>query len=78
MELAPFVKELCIINEVYFLIHTDIDECVENAGICEEGACVNTDGGVICECPEGYILSPNGMKCIDVREELCYDEFYRG
>lgn len=67
-----------ITNKRNVLTHADIDECVENAGICEEGACVNTDGGVICECPEGYILSPNGMKCIDVREELCYNEFYRG
>jgi hypothetical protein len=73
-----FVERLYNSNKENVPVHTDIDECVENAGICEEGACVNTDGGVICECPEGYILSRDGVKCIDVREELCYDEFYRG
>lgn len=57
-----------------------MDECVETADICENGQCINTEGGVICECPVGYRLSdkPNSMKCIDVREEQCYDNYRRG
>lgn len=56
----------------------DIDECVENEGICEDGNCINTEGGVICECPEGFVLSTDGQKCVDIRKDLCYDHFYRG
>lgn len=58
----------------------DVDECVETRGICENGRCINTEGGVICECPVGYRLSdkPNSMRCIDVREEQCYDTYRRG
>ena len=58
---------------------SDVDECEETRGICENGRCINTDGGVICECPVGYRLSdkPNSMRCIDVREDLCYDRYIR-
>jgi len=60
-------------------IYIDVDECLETRGICENGQCINTEGGVICECPVGYQLSerPNSLKCIDVREELCYDNYRR-
>lgn len=55
----------------------DVDECVTTEEICENGRCINTEGGVICECPVGYRLSdkPNSMRCIDVREDLCYDRY---
>lgn len=58
----------------------DVDECVETRDICENGKCTNTEGGVMCECPVGYRLSerPNSMRCIDVREEQCYDSYRRG
>ena len=55
-----------------------MNECLESAGICEGGACVNTDGGFICECPEGFVHSQNGMKCIDVRQDLCFDSYHGG
>lgn len=47
-------------------------------GICDGGTCMNTDGGVICDCPEGFVLSSNGMKCIDTRQDHCYDKFLSG
>lgn len=56
----------------------DIDECVVNPGICANGICTNTDGGAFCTCHDGYILDHNTMKCIDVRQEQCYDVFSRG
>ncbi|XP_046415905.1 fibrillin-2-like isoform X1 [Neodiprion fabricii] len=58
----------------------DIDECAESEDFCENGRCINTEGGVICECPVGYQLSEkiDSMRCIDVREERCYDVFSRG
>lgn len=33
--------------------------------------------GAFCTCHEGYILDQNTMKCIDVRQEQCYDAFNR-
>lgn len=56
----------------------DIDECLVNPGICENGVCTNTDGGAFCTCPDKFILNQHLMKCIDVREEECYDSFFRG
>lgn len=61
---------------IFFYI--DINECLESPTICEGGACINTEGAVICDCPEGFLLSPNGMKCIDVRQDVCYDIFFKG
>lgn len=55
----------------------DIDECLVNPGICEHGICTNTDGGAFCTCPDGYILDHSVMKCIDVRQDECYDNLYR-
>lgn len=54
----------------------DIDECLINPGICENGVCTNTIGGAFCTCPEGYVLSHGNMKCIDMRKEQCYDQMY--
>lgn len=56
----------------------DIDECTANPGICENGVCTNTDGGAFCTCPEGFILDHHIMKCIDIRQEQCYDRIFRG
>ena len=42
----------------------DINECLEDPLICGVGACVNTDGGYNCVCPEGYVLLPGGSKHI--------------
>ncbi|XP_029674893.1 fibrillin-2-like isoform X2 [Formica exsecta] len=76
---------ICSCPPGYELDHTrrrcvDVDECVETQDICENGRCINTEGGVICECPVGYQLSdkPNSLRCIDVREEQCYDSYRRG
>ncbi|XP_003250904.3 fibrillin-2 [Apis mellifera] len=73
---------ICTCPLGYELDHTrrkcvDVDECVTTEEICENGRCINTEGGVICECPVGYRLSdkPNSMRCIDVREDLCYDRY---
>lgn len=73
-----YVNRRVLLNAIY--IHTDVDECVETRDICENGRCINTEGGVICECPVGYRLSdrPNSLRCIDVREEQCYDNYRRG
>ncbi|KAK6492730.1 fibrillin-2 [Huso huso] len=46
----------------------DVNECVENPGICSNGHCINTDGSFRCECPMGYSLDYTGVHCIDTDE----------
>ena len=56
----------------------DINECEVDLSLCEDGDCVNTEGGFQCECPRGFVLSTDGKKCVDVREELCFNAFLPG
>ena len=46
--------------------------------LCDEGDCINTQGSFKCECPTGYVLSSDGKKCVDVREELGFNTFRNG
>ena len=41
----------------------DIDECLGNNGGCEQ-LCVNSEGSFSCACNQGYILSPDGQRCL--------------
>lgn len=66
------------IIELLNILFSDTNECAADANLCEDGDCINTDGGFKCECPPGYVLSPDGKKCVDVREELCFNTFRRG
>ncbi|KAG2466989.1 FBN2 protein, partial [Polypterus senegalus] len=58
----------------------DVNECVENPGICLNGHCINMDGSFRCECPVGYGLDVSGISCVDLDE--CTEGFhnceYRG
>ncbi|XP_066459257.1 fibrillin-2 [Eleutherodactylus coqui] len=46
----------------------DVNECLENPGICTNGLCINTDGSFRCECPMGYNLDYIGITCVDTDE----------
>ncbi|XP_067114081.1 fibrillin-2-like [Osmerus mordax] len=46
----------------------DLNECLENPGICHNGHCINTDGSFRCECPMGYALNYTGIHCVDIDE----------
>uniref|UniRef100_A0AAQ5YTC0 Fibrillin 2b n=1 Tax=Amphiprion ocellaris TaxID=80972 RepID=A0AAQ5YTC0_AMPOC len=46
----------------------DMNECLDNPGICQNGICINTDGSFRCECPFGYNLDYTGVNCIDTDE----------
>ncbi|TKS74624.1 Fibrillin-1 MP340 [Collichthys lucidus] len=46
----------------------DMNECLDNPGICQNGICINTDGSFRCECPFGYNLDYTGVKCVDTDE----------
>ncbi len=61
-----------------YVLFTDINECQLNVNLCTDGVCINTDGGFICQCPESYVISEDGKKCVDVRQDLCYDGLLGG
>lgn len=52
--------KICIIS----LPFLDMNECLDNPGICQNGICINTDGSFRCECPFGYNLDYTGVNCI--------------
>ena len=49
-----------IIASVFSL---DINECAIQ-GICNNGQCVNAQGGFQCECKQGYALDAEGKDCL--------------
>ncbi|XP_042178990.1 fibrillin-2b isoform X2 [Oncorhynchus tshawytscha] len=46
----------------------DMNECLDNPGVCQNGVCINTDGSFRCECPFGYNLDYTGINCVDTDE----------
>ena len=54
---------------------SDIDECAEDRALCENGACVNTDGSFKCDCQAGFMHPRNEFNgsdctqaCVDIDE----------
>lgn len=50
----------------------DMNECLDNPDICQNGICINTDGSYRCECPFGYNLDYTGINCIG---EMLFADF---
>ncbi|KAM6963382.1 fibrillin-2b isoform 4-T4 [Aplochiton taeniatus] len=46
----------------------DMNECLDQPGVCQNGICINTDGSFRCECPFGYNLDYTGVHCTDTDE----------
>ncbi|KAG1700053.1 Fibrillin-2 [Nymphon striatum] len=46
----------------------DIDECLMDPTLCENGKCMNTDGSFRCICVDGFELDPRTNTCKDVNE----------
>ncbi|PIK56741.1 putative fibrillin-2 isoform X3, partial [Apostichopus japonicus] len=53
----------------------DIDECLEINNLCLSGDCINLEGSFRCNCRPGYILSDDGLSCIDMRRAPCFELF---
>lgn len=56
----------------------DVDECGTIEDICENGECINNRGSFQCICPSGFELSPDGTKCVDQRQEQCFERYQQG
>lgn len=60
--------DVFISNVVYFFsLSLDINECAMQ-GICDNGRCVNAQGGFKCECNQGYALDGVGQNCLGRRK----------
>lgn len=53
---------VCISLLCFFFL-TDLDECVANGRICNNGRCVNTEGSFHCVCNAGFEISQDGKNC---------------
>lgn len=42
---------------------SDIDECLQNGRICNNGRCINTDGSFHCVCNAGFQVAVDGKNC---------------
>lgn len=51
----------------------DINECMMDPTLCENGRCINTDGSYRCECREGFRLDPSRNICVDIDECLTFN-----
>ena len=51
-------------SAVFVSLPTDIDECSVNEDICNNGLCVNEDGGFLCICPARSAFDYNTMFCV--------------
>ena len=50
---------------IFFLWYcrvSDINECVENPGICQQN-CSNNDGSYECSCSANFVLGMDGVTC---------------
>ena len=43
---------------------TDIDECLEQQNLCENGQCTNIAGSYECQCEIGYIPAEDKQSCV--------------
>ena len=52
---------------------SDVDECEEDASLCENGRCINTAGSFRCDCPSGFNLSSE-YKCEGIVQGVNLDK----
>lgn len=60
-----------------FFLSLDINECAMQ-GICDNGRCVNAQGGFKCECNQGYALDGDGKSCLGKRKRNKFLLFMAG
>lgn len=55
-------EDVCVYRAVCLFL-PDLDECVANGRICNNGRCVNTVGSFHCVCNAGFDISVDGKNC---------------
>lgn len=48
-----------------FIVHwfADVDECLQEGQLCENGHCTNIEGSFECQCEMGYIPAEDKQSC---------------
>lgn len=59
----PRTLRECICLHSVCLSLADLDECVANGRICNNGRCLNTEGSFHCVCNAGFEISSDGKNC---------------
>jgi hypothetical protein len=54
------------------LFFTDVNECQTIPGVCQNGRCLNLQGGYRCQCQPGYRVSADGKRCIGKSDKICH------
>ena len=49
---------------VFLFTFTDIDECILNPNLCENGECFNYQGGYRCTCLMGFVPTEDEKACV--------------
>lgn len=68
---------LWLLFQRFLLFGADMNECLDNPGICQNGICINTDGSFRCECPFGYNLDYTGVNCVGETMEKLIDNMWK-
>lgn len=68
-ELDVTLKYNCYSKAIFF---TDVNECQTIPGVCQNGRCLNLQGGYRCQCQPGYRVSADGKRCIGKSDERCH------
>lgn len=71
---------MCICPEGYVQVGStddckDVNECLENHNICENGRCINLEGTYKCECFEGFKPDLNGKRCLGIDLKITYFQY---
>lgn len=62
-----------------FVQNLDINECQMTPDICSNGMCINNQGSFRCDCPQGFVLGPDGRNCLGKLFFLNnYEEYWHG
>ena len=54
------------------LYFSDVNECQTIPGVCQNGRCLNLQGGYRCQCQPGYRVSADGKRCIGKSDKICH------